>query len=69
MKQMPNVWLDTLTTFDSVLDQIENCLTVLKENAHDANFMDINTKKAYSNDVMYMKQFFEKAEFLVREEL
>jgi len=64
---MPNVWLDSLLTFDATLTQIENCLNVLKENAEDANFLDINTKKQYSNDVVFMKQFFERAESLVRD--
>ena len=64
---MPNVWLDSLLTFDTTLTQIENCLNVLKENAEDANFLDINTKKQYSNDVVFMKQFFERAESLVRD--
>jgi hypothetical protein len=67
MKPMPNVWLDSLLTFDTTLTQIENCLNVLKENAEDANFLDINTKKQYSNDVVFMKQFFERAESLVRD--
>ncbi len=66
MKQMPNVWLDTLVTFDQTLTKIEECLTVLKENSQGANFLDINVKRQYSNDVLYMKQFFERAEFLAR---
>ncbi len=63
---MPNVWLDTIKTFDQSIAKIEECLLVLKDNAADANFLDIKTKKAYSNDVIYMKQFFERAEFLIR---
>jgi hypothetical protein len=66
MKQMPNIWLDSLTTFDSVIEQIEICLDTLKENSETANFFDVNTKRQYSNDVLYMKQFFEKAELLAR---
>lgn len=66
MKPLPNIWIDSLTTFDAVLEQIELSLVILKENASDANFLDSDTKKHYSNDVMYMKQFFERAEFLAR---
>lgn len=67
MKTMPNIWIDSLKTFDDVLDQIELCLTTLKDNAYEADFLDLNVKKSYSNDVAYMKQFFEKAEFIVRD--
>ena len=66
MKQMPNVWLDTLVTFDQTLSKIEECLAILKENAQEANFLDANVKREYSNHVLYMKQFFERAEFLAR---
>jgi len=66
MKPMPNIWLDSLLTFDETLTQIEICLDVLKDNAENANFLDNDTKKRYSNDVIYMKQFFEKAESLAR---
>jgi hypothetical protein len=66
MKQMPNIWLDSLTTFDSVIEQIEICLDTLKENAETADFFDVKIKRQYGNDVLYMKQFFEKAELLAR---
>lgn len=69
MKNMPNIWLDTLITFDQTVEKIEECLAVLKENAQEANFLDANVKRTYSNDVLYMKQFFERAEFLARERL
>jgi uncharacterized protein YqhQ len=66
MKLMPNIWLDTLTTFNDSLEQIELCLHVLKENAKDADFLDSNVKTYYSSDIIYMKQLFEKAESLSR---
>lgn len=66
MRKLQNVWLDTLTKFDDVLTKIEENLSILKENAADANFLDIGTKRQYSEDVMFMKQFFERAEFLAR---
>ena len=66
MKRLPNIWLDSLTTFESVVTQIEGCLTILKENATDADFLDKDVKRQYSNDVLYMKQFFERAESLAR---
>lgn len=66
MKDMPNVWLAKLKNFDEVLDQIELCLDVLKDNAESSDFTDSTNIKQYSNDVIYMKQFFEKAESLSR---
>ncbi len=66
MKQMPNVWLDTLTTFEDTLSHIENCLDILKDNANDADFYSATVKNQYKSDVMFMKQFFEKAETLAR---
>jgi len=66
MKDMPNVWLAKLKNFDEVLDQIELCLDVLKDNAESSDFTDSKNIKQYSNDVIYMKQFFEKAESLSR---
>ena len=66
MKQMPNVWLNSLTNFDDVLTKIEICLDVLKENAQETDFTDSSNIKAYSNDVVFMKQFFEKAESITR---
>lgn len=66
MRQLQNVWLDTLVTFDDVLVKIEENLSILKENAAEANFLDAETKRQYGNDVMFMKQFFERAEFLAR---
>ena len=66
MKDMPNVWLAKLKSFDEVLTQIELCLDVLKDNAESTDFTDAKNIKQYSNDVIYMKQFFEKAESLSR---
>lgn len=66
MKRLPNIWLDSLTTFESVITQIDGCLLTLKENSVDANFLDLDVKRQYSNDVLYMKQFFERAEWLAR---
>lgn len=63
---MPNVWLDSLTSFDDVVKQLEKCLKVLSSNASSANFSDIEIKKRYSNDIMFTKQFFERAEYLAR---
>ena len=69
MKQMPNVWLNSLTNFDDFLTKIEICLDVLKENAQETDFTDSSNIKAYSNDVVFMKQFFEKAESITRSNL
>jgi len=66
MKTLPNIWIDSLTKFDDVVTQIEISLAILKENAQEADFLDANVKRKYSNDVLYMKQFFERAEFLAR---
>ena len=66
MKRLPNIWLDSLTTFDAVVNQIDQCLLVLKENAQDADFLEVGIKRQYGNDVLYMKQFFERAESLAR---
>ena len=66
MKTLPNIWIDSLTKFDDVVTQIEISLAILKENAQEADFLDANVKRRYSNDVLYMKQFFERAEFLAR---
>lgn len=66
MRKLQNVWLDSLTTFEDVLDYITLNLSVLKENATEVNFMDSDVKRQYANDVMFMKQFFERAEFLAR---
>ena len=67
MKRLPNIWLDSLTTFESVVGQIDQCLLILKENSKDADFLNADVKRQYGNDVLYMKQFFERAESLARE--
>lgn len=66
MQNLPSIWIDTLTSYDAVVEQIRGCLVILKENAEEANFMDPAVKSRYSQDVMYMKQFFERAEMLAR---
>ena len=66
MQRLPNIWLDTLNSYDSVVEQIHACLVVLKQNAEEADFSDPAIKTRYSQDVMYMKQFFERAEMLAR---
>jgi hypothetical protein len=66
MKPMPNIWLDTITSFDQAIFQIESCINLLKDNADAANFFEPNTKEQYKRDLMYMKQLFEKAETLSR---
>lgn len=67
MKQMPNFWIGSLNTFDDTIAQIEIYLGLLKENATIADFSDSDTRKQYINDLAFMKQFFERAEFLVRQ--
>lgn len=66
MQNLKNVWLDSLTSFDDVLEEIKINLGILKENARAANFSDKPIKKKYIDDVAFMKQFFERAEFLTR---
>lgn len=67
MKEMPVVWLDSLLSFDDSLKQVEKCLVILKDNASKVDFTDKDKKVQYSNDVMYMKQIFERAETLLRD--
>lgn len=66
MKQMPNVWLDTLINFDDIVTHIEGCLDTLKANAVNADFYQKPVREQFKNDVIFMKQFFEKAELLSR---
>ena len=66
MKQMPNVWLDTLTNFDDSVTHIEGCLDTLKENAINSDLNQKPIREQFKNDVIFMKQFFEKAELLSR---
>jgi hypothetical protein len=66
MQNLKNVWLDSLTSFDDVLVEIKINLGILKENANQADFMDLPTKKQYIDDISFMKQFFERAESLTR---
>jgi hypothetical protein len=66
MKKMPSIWLDSLSSFDDVLKQIEKCLVILKDNASKVDFAETDNRNQYSNDVMYMKQLFERAEYLIR---
>jgi hypothetical protein len=66
MQSLKNVWLDSLTSFDDVLAEIKINLGILKENANQADFLHLPTKRQYIDDVAFMKQFFERAEFLTR---
>lgn len=66
MKPMKNIWLDTIINFDAALNEVEDCLNILKENAKIADFNDQSIKKQFSNDIMYMKQLFEKGEVVAR---
>ena len=63
---MKNIWLDTIINFDAALNEVEDCLNILKENAKIADFNDQSIKKQFSNDIMYMKQLFEKGEVVAR---
>ena len=67
MQTLPNIWLDSLVTFDSAVANIESLLAILKTNAVEADFTDVATKDRYVLDVQYMKQFFERAEKLARD--
>ena len=67
MQSLPNIWLDSLVTFDSAVANIENLLAILKSNAIEADFTDATIKNRYGLDVQYMKQFFERAERLARD--
>ena len=66
MQNLPNIWIAAIPTYDAVLDVIEESLTILQNNAVDADFTDQKVVKKYSDDVLYMKQFFERAETLAR---
>lgn len=66
MKQMPNIWLNNIKTVDDVVVHLENFLSILKENANFADFADNEVKEQYKKDITYMKQFFERAEFIIR---
>jgi|TARA_R110000782_G_scaffold3684_10_gene13343 hypothetical protein len=66
MQNLKNVWLDSLTSFNDVLVEIKINLGILKENANQADFMDLLTKRQYIDDISFMKQFFERAEALTR---
>jgi hypothetical protein len=67
MKPMPNIWLGSLTTVDDTLLHIEICLNTLKENASIADFSNDDIKIQYTNDINFMKQFFERADVLIRQ--
>ena len=66
MQTLPNIWLDSLVTFNSAVDQIESFLNILKTNAVEADFSDAVVRDRYVNDILYLKQFFERAEKLAR---
>jgi len=66
MKSLPSVWLYNLNNFDDIVVEIKNCLGILKDNALTSDFSDVDVKEQYCRDILYMKQFFERAEFLAR---
>lgn len=66
MLPMKNLWFDTITNFDSALLEVEECLSILKENARSVDFNDLAVKQQFSKDIMYTKQLFEKGEVLAR---
>lgn len=66
MKPMKNLWLDTIIDFNSALSEVSECLCILKENANTVDFGNAILKKRFADDVMYMKQLFEKGEVLAR---
>lgn len=65
---LPNIWIDSIPTVEDTIAQIEICLNTLKENALIADFSDVAIRSQYSNDIIYMKMFFERAETLARAE-
>jgi hypothetical protein len=66
MKNLPSVWLYNLKNFDDIVVEIKNCLSILKQNALECDFTDVEVKDQYCRDILYMKQFFERAEFIAR---
>jgi len=66
MKSLPSIWLYNLKNFDEVVVEIKNCLSVLKHNALTSDFSESIVREQYCKDILYMKQFFERAEFLAR---
>lgn len=66
MIPLQGIWIDSLTTLSAVIEQIEISLVILKENAKTLDFSDTKVKKDYSDQITYMKQFFERAEYLAR---
>jgi hypothetical protein len=66
MKNLPYIWINGLSNFDSALAQVEVCLAVLKDNADTADFHNINDKREFKRNLAYMKMLFERAELLAR---
>lgn len=66
MQPLQGIWIDSLTTLSSVIEQIEISLTILKTNAENGDFSSKQERKYYADQVTYMKQFFERAEYLAR---
>ena len=66
MRSLPSVWLYNLKNFDDIVVEIRNCLNILKYNALTCDFSDPDVKDQYCRDILYMKQFFERAEFVAR---
>lgn len=67
MTPLQGIWIDSLTTLSAVIEQIEISLVILKENAKTLDFSSAKVKKDYSDQITYMKQFFERAEYLARQ--
>lgn len=67
MQLLPSIWIANLGTYEATVETIESLLAILKSNATDADFTDIAVRDQYISDTAYMKQFFERAEKLVRD--
>jgi len=69
MDNMPNIDLYSINDFETSMVKLSKCLKVLKKNALEADFSDGEIKNQYCKDVMYMKQFFERAELILRKRI
>jgi hypothetical protein len=66
MRYLPYVWINGLRTFDDALEQVKQCVSVMKEHANEADFEDIYEHQNFEVNLEYMKQLFERAELLAR---
>jgi hypothetical protein len=66
MKSLPSIWIYNLKNFDDIVVEIKNCLNILKQNSLECDFTDGDVKEQYCRDILYMKQFFERAEMIAR---